>query len=180
MKANLNLIIGIFWWMAFAFVRLLLILFGGFIAVPIGLATAALNKKFFTKGRYKTVPFFSWWGAAEDLSDKFKDANLWELYWEMAWRNPTRGLRGKFKQPVPEVVPNPDHLVRGGKQSRAVRKMEAGFYWEYWSLSKIDENHWAAKLSKKLIGRYWEFRVGWKFVDGNDSFYPTFQIGPKK
>lgn len=98
--------------------------------------------------------------------------NLWELYLENSWRNPTPYLRDKFKQPVSEVRPNPDELVRTGKVPKATRLMESGRFIEYWSLSKINSGPWE--------GRYWEFRIGWKFVDSEVTFWPTFQLGPKK
>lgn len=98
--------------------------------------------------------------------------NLWELYLENCWRNPTPYLRNKFTQPVAEHRPNPDELVRGGHQQKATRLMESGRYIEYWSLSRIRSGPWA--------GRYWEFRIGWKFVDSDDTFWPTLQVGPKK
>jgi hypothetical protein len=53
-------------------------------------------------------------------------------------------------------------------QKKASRYTEEGPYVEYWSLKNLG------------YGRYWEFRIGWKFVDGDDTFWPTLQVGPKK
>lgn len=105
-------------------------------------------------------------------TSRTKGLSLWERYLENCWRNPTPYLRDKFKQPIPEIKPNPDDLVRSGKQHKAVRKMQSGIFVEYWSLSRITSGRWK--------DRYWEFRIGWKFVDGDDTFWPTFQVGPKK
>mgnify|MGYP001819445351 CR=1 FL=1 len=85
-------------------------------------------------------------------------------FWWFAIRNPVEGLDGKLKQPIPEVQPNPDKLVRGGEVRKASRFMQSGIFWEYWFL-------------KKSGGHYFEFRIGWKFVDGNSAFVPTFPIG---
>lgn len=98
--------------------------------------------------------------------------NLWERYLENSWRNPTPYLRSMFKQPILEVRPNPDKLVRSGSQAKATRLMESGPFIEYWSLGIIRSGPWA--------GRYWEFRIGWKFVDSEETFWPTIQLGPKK
>jgi hypothetical protein len=106
-------------------------------------------------------------------TDRIRDSmSLWERYWENCWRNPTPYLRGWFKQPIPEVQPNPDFYVRtsvGGLRS-STRIMVSGPYIEYWKLSRRD--------NKKRP--YWETRIGWKFVDGDDTFWPTLQFGPRK
>ena len=101
-----------------------------------------------------------------------KSMNLWERYWENSIRNPTPYLRGVFKQPIPEEHPNPDKKVRGDDPSHhwAARMMVSGPYIEYWTLSSRD--------NKKRP--YWEFRIGWKFVDGEETFWPTIQLGPRK
>jgi hypothetical protein len=96
-----------------------------------------------------------------------KGLNLWERYVENSWRNPTPYLRGVFKQPIKEVKPNPDDIVRGTEAKKAVRRMKSGPYIEYWSLSEYKD-------------KYWEFRIGWKFVDGDNTFWPTLQAGPRK
>jgi hypothetical protein len=103
-------------------------------------------------------------------TERTKGLNIWERYVENSWRNPTPYLRGVFKQPIPEIKPNPDDLVRNDPYVwKKTRRMVDGPYIEYWSLSKI-------RKSK----RYWEFRIGWKFVDGEETFWPTLQLGPKK
>lgn len=86
-------------------------------------------------------------------------------FWWMAIRNPTLGLAGVFRQPVPEVKPNPDNIVRdpNGPVS-ASRFMHHGWYAEFWYLRRIKSDE------------FFEFRIGWKFVDGNDEFFPTFQL----
>lgn len=99
-----------------------------------------------------------------------KGLNLAERYWENCVRNPTPYLRGVFKQPIPEEHPNPDRLVRTEKHEYAERTMVSGPYIEYWRVEMRD----------KGSRPYWEFRVGWKFVDGDDTFWPTFQRGPRK
>ena len=97
----------------------------------------------------------------------------WEAYKEWAFRNPTPGWIGRWDQPVPEVRPNPDHLVRIDGLPKAKRWMENGIYWEYWTLRKID---WTFRGKHY---QWFEFRIGWKFVDGNDEFFPTLQWGPR-
>ena len=98
-----------------------------------------------------------------------KGLNLWERYVENSLRNPTPYLRGIFKQPIPEVHPNPDHKVRTDKLEYAERTMVSGPYIEYWRVEMRDDDEHP----------YWEIRRGWKFVDGDDTFWPTFQIGPR-
>lgn len=93
--------------------------------------------------------------------------NPWEMYVENCWRNPTPYLRGVFQQPSPEEKPNPDDRVRTQGLKKASRLTIDGWYIEYWSLSKWRD-------------RYWEFRIGWKFVDGDETFWPTLQLGPRK
>lgn len=109
-------------------------------------------------------------GSAGIVYDKDK----WSKFWWMGIRNPVEGLDSTVQQPIPERKPNPDELVRGrmAYTKKAIRFMQHGFYWEYWSLSKIE--------SGPFKDKYWEFRIGWKFVDGNSDFVPTFQLGPKK
>jgi hypothetical protein len=101
-------------------------------------------------------------------TERTEGMNLLERYWENSWRNPTPYLRSVFRQPEPEVKPNPDLIVRTGIKRKASRLMESGLYIEYWSLSAMDN------------GKFWEFRIGWKFVDGEDTFWPTLQLGPKR
>ena len=96
-------------------------------------------------------------------TSRTKGMNLWERYVENSWRNPTPYLRGVFKQPVPEVKPNPDDKVRVLRAKEASRTMRHGLYWEYWYLKRRDDE-------------FCEFRIGWKFVDGDDTFWPTLQL----
>jgi hypothetical protein len=103
-----------------------------------------------------------------------KGLNTWELYVENSWRNPTPYLRGVFKQPIPEDHPNPDHKVRTDKLEYAERTMVSGPYIEYWTLEMNDDSRWFKDHP------YWETRIGWKFVDGDDTFWPTIQFGPRK
>ena len=91
--------------------------------------------------------------------------NLLERYIENSWRNPTPYLRGIFRQPVPEIKPNPDDKVRAkgwpvGVEAR--RLMVDGPYIEYWKMYRTEKH-------------YVEFRIGWKFVDGDETFWPTIQ-----
>ncbi len=124
------------------------------------------------------------YGNVEDIAEHAKK-NRWTKYVEMAWRNPTNGMAGWFDQPVPETQPNPDVLVRVGKmhngamvkQKSASRYMQDGIYWEYWYLRQIDFKTISLFGAKHY--RWFEFRIGWKFVDGNDEFFPTFQLGPR-
>ena len=99
--------------------------------------------------------------------------SIWKSYVEMAWRNPTNGMSGWFKQPIPENKPNPDEIVRNVGSLAADRWMQSGLYWEYWYLRRID---W--KIGSKQY-RWFEIRFGWKFVDGNTEFFPTLQFGPR-
>lgn len=98
-----------------------------------------------------------------------KDMNYLEKIWENSFRNPTPYLRGLFKQPVKEVHPNPDYLVRTNGQMAADRLMVSGPYIEWWKLEQRDNS----KRFKKHP--YFEKRIGWKFVDGEETFYPTLQ-----
>jgi hypothetical protein len=126
-------------------------------------------------GADRTPRIFRWFGDAIDVPASHSKSR-WTKYVWMAWRNPVEGLDGTLTQPIPEKHPNPDYLVRGYwsngakiVQQSASRWMEHGIFWEYWYLRRIS------------IGKYqwFEFRVGWKFVDGNDDFVPTFQLGPR-
>jgi hypothetical protein len=121
--------------------------------------------------------FIGWLGLPlffQPIYGKRYQVGLWKTYVEMAWRNPTNGMKGWFAQPVPEDKPNPDDRVRGiGGRKSDSRWMKHGLYFEYWYLRQID---W--KIFKKHY-RWFEFRFGWKFVDGNDEFFPTIQLGPR-
>lgn len=118
-------------------------------------------------GARRTPKMWRWFGQAADVPDSH-NTSRWRKYVWMAWRNPLEGLDSTLKQPVPEKMPNPDETVRMLKKPFDSRYMEHGIFWEYWSLR--------AMKNKK----YWEFRIGWKFVDGNEDFVPTLQLGPKR
>lgn len=124
------------------------------------------------------------YGASDDLRIQFltagADPSWWEYYVEMAWRNPTNGLKYWWIQPIPEVKPNPDFIVRTEFEKSAHRWMQHGIYWEYWYMRRIDWH--VPKWVPKFGGKHYivfEFRIGWKFVDGNEEFFPTFQLGPR-
>ena len=106
-------------------------------------------------------------GNVEDAPVEYR-ASRWKSYVWMAWRNPVEGLDKTFKQPIPEAHPNPDGNVRGGDMSSDSRFMQSGIFWEYWYLKAVKG------------GKFFEFRIGWKFVDGNEDFVPTVQIGIKR
>ena len=119
------------------------------------------------KGYRHTPKMWRMWAAAEH--DEYDGWTRWQVYKYWAFRNPTPGLIGKWTQPVPEPHPNPDHTVRVQNWPKDSRWLEHGLYWEYWYLWQIS------------VGKYkwFEFRIGWKFVDGNDEFFPTLQFGPR-
>jgi len=145
-------------WIIAVILRFALIVVGWFF-VPLTLVA---------DGARRTPPLWRYlFGNVEDIPAKAKK-NRWTKYVEMAWRNPLTGLDALIKQPRPEKHPNPDHIVRLGYAKKAARYMSDGIFWEYWSLRKLKS------------GKYWEFRIGWKFVDGNEDFVPTLQVGPKK
>jgi len=118
-------------------------------------------------GAKRTPPLWRWFGNSADVPESH-NKNRWTKYVWMAWRNPLEGLDSTLKQPIPEKMPNPDETVRMLKKPADSRFMEHGIFWEYWYLRALKS------------GKYFEFRVGWKFVDGNSDFVPTFQLGPKK
>lgn len=126
-------------------------------------------------GIHRTPPLWRPFWNVETIRKQFRDKGYWAKYVEMAWRNPTNGMAGWIKQPIPEKKPNPDHNVRVKGWEADSRFMRSGWFWEYWYLR--DAN---LKLPKWLGGRHYkwfEFRIGWKYVDGNDEFFPTFQLG---
>jgi hypothetical protein len=108
-------------------------------------------------------------------TNRTKGMNIFQRYWENSIRNPTPYWRDKFKQPIPEDHPNPDHIVRSEGGVAAVRVMRHEIYIEKWTLKR---------LKKPWFGRpYFEKRKGWKFVDNDDdgdTFWPTYQWGPRK
>ena len=121
-------------------------------------------------GQYNTPPLWRHvFGNIADAPYSYHKGNVWKKYVWMAWRNPTNGLKGKFKQPVPEKHPNPDYIIRHRPVRSTSRTMVSGPYWEYWYMRKINWGKY----------QWFEFRIGWKFVDGNDEFFPTFQLGPR-
>lgn len=148
---------------AFMVLRIPLIVIGWFF-IPLTLIA---------DGQYNTAPLWRHvYGNVADIMYTYHKGSFWKKYVWMAWRNPTNGLKGMFTQPVPEVHPNPDHKIRNG-YLRASRTMESGPYWEYWWMRTID---WKIRDTHY---KYFEFRIGWKFVDGNNEFFPTIQLGPR-
>ena len=159
----------VLWFLLMVF-RFALIIIGAVFAVPLGLVG---------DGKNRTPKMWQFWGRSQDIPDwYYRDkgsTSRWVQYQWMALRNPTQGFQKWFSQPVPELQPNPDRLVRSDGHDKAVRFMEHGIYWEWWRLSKINKGPWK--------GRYFEIRIGWKFVDerdGRDTFSPTIQFGPKR
>jgi|SRR5210317_1912643 len=155
----------------------LFVFFGRIILIALGWVAVGLSVA--GDGYRRTPRMWRLWANAEEVLKQGwqpADASRWDMYVEMAWRNPTMGLRDKLKQPIPEAQPNPDRLVREGYKKSATRLMVHDYYFELWRLSAFD---------KKLFGKwkYFEIRVGWKFVDersGQDTFYPTIQLGPRR
>lgn len=156
----------ILWVLTFALRAVLIVL--GWVFVPFSLAG---------DGAKRTPAMWRMWADAEATPAAYATSR-WKKYVWWAWRNPTPGLRNKWQQPIPEKHPNPDFWVRphraAGNDAIVVRKsasryMEHGWFWEYWYMRRI-------KIGKY---RFFEFRIGWKFVDGNDEFFPTFQLGPR-
>lgn len=155
----MNIFFGVAVWVVFALIRALLWVIGWFF-VPLTLIA---------DGARRTPPLWRpVYGNIEDAPAEYR-ATRWKSYVWMAWRNPTNGLKGYVKQPVPEEKPNPDHNVRIEGWPSDSRFMQSGIFWEYWYLRSIN------------LGKYkwFEFRIGWKFVDGNAEFFPTFQLGPR-
>jgi len=158
----MKLFAGIIVWLLAMLARFVFIVIGWFF-VPLTLVA---------DGAERTPPLWRpVYGNVEDIPEAAKK-NRWTKYVEMAWRNPTTGLDSLFTQPLWEVKPNPDDVVRSGARRFDQRFMQAGLFWEYWFLYAIKNGPWK--------GRYFEFRIGWKFVDGNEDFTPTIQFGPKK
>ena len=163
----MNIVFGLIAFVAIAAVRVLFLVIG-WVFVPLTLLGDGANR---TSPLWRPV-----YGNVEDIAEKAKKS-FWTKYVEMAWRNPTNGMKGWFDQPIAEAQPNPDVVVRVGtmhngalvKPKSASRYMQKGIYWEYWYLRQFN------------VGKYkwFEFRIGWKFVDGNDEFFPTFQLGPR-
>lgn len=136
----------------------------------IGWVTVALS--LVSDGANNTPKCWRMW-AQVDHNTEIEKWSRWEKYKWFAFRNPTPGLIDKWQQPIPEPRPNPDQIVRNENRKSTSRWLVHGVYWEYWYLRQID---W--KLGKKHY-KWFEFRVGWKFVDGNAEFFPTIQLGPR-
>lgn len=158
----MKLILGILWYFLVAAVRLVLWVIGWFL-VPISLIG---------DGAKQTPQMFRMWADAANTPDVLKQTR-WEMYKWWAWRNPTPGWIGKWQQPIPEVMPNPDETVRNLHKKSDSRCMQHEYYWEYWYLRRID---WSIRGKHY---KYFEIRIGWKFVDGNKEFFPTLQFGPR-
>ena len=153
------IIIGLPIWILAFVLRFVLMVVGVFLVPFTLLADGARN----------TPRLYRWLGNSANVPASH-NKNRWTKYVWMAWRNPLEGLDGTLTQPIPEERPNPDDIVRNiavyGLLSRH-RWMSHGIFWEYWYLRKVG-------------GRYFEFRIGWKFVDGNADFVPTFQLGLRR
>ena len=158
MEKQLKTLIGIPLW-ALAFLLRFVFMVIGVFFVPLTLVA---------DGQYRTPPLWRpVFGNVADAPWHYHRGSVWKKYVWMAWRNPVEGLDSLLTQPIPEVMPNPDVIVRLGTSSSASRWMTSGIFWEYWYLAAVGE-------------RYFEFRIGWKFVDGNYDFVPTIQLGIKK
>lgn len=118
---------------------------------------------FYSYHHWHPLIFFALFLAALSTSYVATDSNRWSSFWWMAVRNPTLGLAGLVKQPILEPRPNPDQRVRNNGERGASRWLRDGLFSEYWYLRKVGK-------------KYFEFRIGWKFVDGNDEFFPTVQF----
>ena len=154
----MKLILGIPIWLLAFVLRLVLMFFGLF-----GVLFSLLGK-----GAYHTPWMWRWCATIEYEEERSKDWTRTYKWYFFAIRNPLEGMDGLIKQPVPEVRPNPDVNVRFENWPSDSRFMQHGIFWEYWYLRKLKS------------GKFFEFRIGWKFVDGNKDFVPTFQLGPKK
>lgn len=156
----MKLMLGIILWVVAGSLRAVLIVLG-WLFVPISLLGG---------GERQTPKMWRMWADAESTPAAYATSRWLKYVW-WAWRNPTPGLIERWQQPIPEVKPNPDNNVRdiGWFGGADTRWMQHGIYWEYWYLRPI-------RVGKYL---FFEFRVGWKFVDGNNEFFPTFQLGPR-
>jgi hypothetical protein len=160
-KLFFQIVIGFIVYLLVFAVRLVLMFFGLF-GVALSLAG---------DGKRRTPKMWRWCANVEATPAKYTTSTWKKWVWN-AIRNPLEGLDHIFEQPIVEEHPNPDGLVRNGTQKSAHRLMVYKLFWEYWYLNRI--------MSGPFRGRYFEFRIGWKFVDGNEDFVPTFQMGPKK
>ena len=156
MKSAMLLLPRIAVWLAAGLLRFVFAALGWFV-VPFTLIGS---------GDKMTHHWFTWFGNSA-LVPLSHSKNRWTKYVWMAWRNPLEGLDGTLVQPIPEFTPNPDMMVRTSVQRSDHRWMAHRIFWEYWYLRRMGK-------------KFFEFRVGWKFVDGNEDFVPTFQLGPKR
>ena len=156
----MKLLIGIVGWALVFSIRLVLMVLGWFL-VPLSLLG---------DGAERTPRMWRIWANNPNLPAAYSTSR-WKRYVWWAWRNPTPGWIGLWEQPIPEVRPNPDQIVRtpSYRKESASRFMQHGLYWEYWYLRSISWGKY----------KWFEFRIGWKFVDGNDEFFPTIQLGPR-
>ena len=150
-------ILTVLLWLPALAIRLVLVLIG-LVFIPI---------TFLGDGSKRTPPMWRpIWGNVENVPqwwiNEKGDSLFWKWWW-MAIRNPTNGLAGWIKQPIKEPRPNPDTIVREGYAKSSSRWLQSGIFSEYWYLRKIGD-------------KYFEIRVGWKFVDGNDEFFPTLSV----
>lgn len=143
---------GILFFVPLLVLRLVLIMLG-LVAVPISMLG---------DGKYRTPWMWKLWANAVATPAAYT-TSTWKKIWWWAVRNPTTGLTSLLKQPIPEVQPNPDRTVRGNTGGQSdYRWMQSGIFWEFWYLRRVGD-------------KYFEFRIGWKFVDGNEEFFPTIQ-----
>lgn len=158
----MKLLIGVVGWALVFTIRLVLMVLGWFF-VPLSLLG---------DGAERTPRMWRIWAHNPNLPAAYSTSR-WKRYVWWAWRNPTPGWIGLWTQPIPEKRPNPDHFVRVSPRSNvavsAHRWMQHNFYWEYWYMRQISWGKY----------KWFEFRIGWKFVDGNDEFFPTIQLGPR-
>lgn len=156
----MNMIKGILFFILVAFARLILWVLGWFFV-----AFSLVGD-----GQHTTSKMWRMWANVQHTPAEYATSR-WKKYVWWAWRNPTPGWIGKWEQPILETRPNPDKIVRDDDWTGdgASRWMQSGLYWEYWYLRRINVGKY----------RFFEFRIGWKFVDGNDEFFPTLQFGPR-
>ena len=162
--------LGIILWLPCAVLRVLLLVIGWFF-VPLTLVAAGARN---TPPLWRPV-----YGDIADAPAQYR-ANRWKSYVWMAWRNPTGGLMGFPQFKLPEPRPNPDQMVRNENRLAASRWMQNSIFWEYWYIRQIDWTipEWVPKLGGKQY-KWFEFRIGWKFSDGEESFLPVIQSGPR-
>lgn len=150
--------VGIVLWLLLTVALIPIYLFGFFI-VPMGLVA---------DGAYRTPSLWHFWGQVEDIPDWWYEragTSRWAKFWWMQVRNPLQGLKRRWTQPCAAKHPNPDEVVRQpGGLSRYTLVTEHGYFWEYWYMKRIKP------------GKYFEFRIGWRFGDTVENFSPTWQL----